>query len=381
MKSAVKHEFAALKGPMTTQSLRGMANHGPMHWRGDRTGADPVMENNAQPDGGQFNEDVAFKAFNGAFVGLIGRDQPLTDEQMNAFTQFALQIMYPPNPIRNLDNSLTPDQQGGKEFFNGAKADTFFGCAECHVTDRDANAGLLGVDKPGFFGSDGFYNVTRLSTQALKVPHLRNMYQKIGMFGFPNTPQMLDDVEGEANKHMGDQIRGFGFHHDGSRGTLFLQQSARGFIFRAPGEKGAGDIGNPDGYPKDRSIADPIRRQTEQFILAFDTNLFPIVGQQITLNADNKDVVEARVDLLIEQADANRCELVAKQGSKKGYLYVGNGMFKPNTENRSNVPDAVLRASARREHKEVTYTCVPPGSGTRIAIDRNENGILDRDEI
>ena len=23
---------------MTTQSLRGMANHGPMHWRGDRTG-------------------------------------------------------------------------------------------------------------------------------------------------------------------------------------------------------------------------------------------------------------------------------------------------------------------------------------------------------
>ena len=31
--------------------------------------------------------------------------------------------------------------------------------------------------------------------------------------------------------------------------------------------------------------------------------------------------------------------------------------------------------------KEVTYTCVPPGSGTRIVIDRNENGILDRDEI
>ena len=27
-----------MKGPMTTQTLRGMANHGPMHWRGDRTG-------------------------------------------------------------------------------------------------------------------------------------------------------------------------------------------------------------------------------------------------------------------------------------------------------------------------------------------------------
>ncbi|HKV06995.1 MAG TPA: beta-propeller fold lactonase family protein, partial [Thermoanaerobaculia bacterium] len=28
-----------MKGPMTTQSLRGLANHGAMHWRGDRTGA------------------------------------------------------------------------------------------------------------------------------------------------------------------------------------------------------------------------------------------------------------------------------------------------------------------------------------------------------
>src|SRR5262249_37911637 len=28
--------FHPMKGPMTTQSLRGMANAGPMHWRGDR---------------------------------------------------------------------------------------------------------------------------------------------------------------------------------------------------------------------------------------------------------------------------------------------------------------------------------------------------------
>jgi hypothetical protein len=28
--------FHPMKGPMTTQSLRGMAGEGPMHWRGDR---------------------------------------------------------------------------------------------------------------------------------------------------------------------------------------------------------------------------------------------------------------------------------------------------------------------------------------------------------
>ena len=26
-----------MKGPMTTQTLRGLANSGPMHWRGDRS--------------------------------------------------------------------------------------------------------------------------------------------------------------------------------------------------------------------------------------------------------------------------------------------------------------------------------------------------------
>ena len=374
-----KHEFAAMKGPMTTQSLRGMANHGPMHWRGDRTGVDPVLENNFQPDGGQFNEDIAFKAFNGAFVGLIGRDVELTESEMDAFTQFVLQITYPPNPIRNLDNTLTADQQAGFEFFTGAKADTFFGCEECHVLDRDANA-EFGVAKPGFFGSDGFYNVTRLSTQPLKVPHLRNMYQKIGMFGFPDIPQELPDLNG-LNEHTGDQIRGFGFHHDGSRGTLFLQQSVKGFIFREPGTNGPNDPGNPNGYPKDRSIADPMRRQTEQYLLAFDSNLFPIVGQQVTLTASNSAVVASRIDLLIQTAEEGQCDLVATQSNNRGYLYTPNGnKFTPNAASAKKLSDSALRNLANEANGEITYTCVPPKSGVRIALDRDEDGVLDRDE-
>ena len=52
---------------------------------------------------------VAFTKFNEAFVGLLGRDQELTEEQMSLFADFALEIMYPPNPIRKLDNSLTAE--------------------------------------------------------------------------------------------------------------------------------------------------------------------------------------------------------------------------------------------------------------------------------
>ena len=69
-------DFHPMKGPMTTQSLRGMANHGPMHWRGDRTGG--LDEPSVQPDGGAYDEDSAFKKFNVAFAGLLGRSGPLT---------------------------------------------------------------------------------------------------------------------------------------------------------------------------------------------------------------------------------------------------------------------------------------------------------------
>ena len=49
---APDHEFHPLKGPMTTQSLRGMANDGSMHWRGDRTGG------NDPPAFDPFDEDA-----------------------------------------------------------------------------------------------------------------------------------------------------------------------------------------------------------------------------------------------------------------------------------------------------------------------------------
>src|SRR5262245_47839798 len=98
-----------LKGPMTTQSLRGMANHGPMHWRGDRTGGN-------DPGGDPLAEDQAFKKFIVAFEGLLGRGGPISDADMQRFTDFILQVTYPPNPIRNLDNSLVGAALTGRNF-------------------------------------------------------------------------------------------------------------------------------------------------------------------------------------------------------------------------------------------------------------------------
>src|SRR5436853_1315689 len=141
-----------MKGPMTTQSLRGMANHGPMHWRGDRTGGNDAPS--AQPDSGTFDEEAAFKKFSSAFVGLLGRSEEIPPEDMQAFTDFILQVAYPPNPVRALDNSLTPSQQAGRNFFFGPVSDTFQDCDGCHRLLANANQGF-GVPKPGFFGGDG----------------------------------------------------------------------------------------------------------------------------------------------------------------------------------------------------------------------------------
>ena len=39
-----------------------------------------------------------------------------------------------------------------------------------------------------------------------------------------------------------------------------------------------------------------------------------------------------------------------------------------------------LKYIAEEKEQELTFTCVPPGSGFRIGIDRDEDGIYDADE-
>ena len=76
----------------------------------------------------------------------------------------------------------------------------------------------------GFFGTDGRSSIEG-ETQVFKIPHLRNLYQKVGMFGMPAVPFFKPGDNG----NKGDQVRGFGFLHDGSVDTLFRFHSAIAF--------------------------------------------------------------------------------------------------------------------------------------------------------
>lgn len=353
--------FRSLKGPMMTQSFRGMANNGAMHWRGDRTGGNDAPS--VAPDGGSFDEVAAFKKFSASFVDLLGRDQPPSTGEMQAFADFILQVTYPPNPIRALDSSLTPDQQAGRDRFLAPGGLGPFACQDCHTLNPAAGAfGTSGLSFPGF-------TFTLESAQTFKVPHMRNLYQKVGRFGMANDPF----VSPRDNDFMGDQVRGFGFTHDGSLDTVFRFHSTE--AFSPPG-------GSPDGFPEGPA-GDPLRRQVEQFLMAFDSNMAPIVGQQITLTATNAPVANSRVNLLEARAAAGECDLVAKVakgGRITGYLYQAGTGYRPDRASKPPVSGSALRQKAQQSGHEITFTCAPPGSGARMALDRDMDGALDGDE-
>ncbi|MEW6271507.1 MAG: hypothetical protein AB1689_19670, partial [Thermodesulfobacteriota bacterium] len=360
-------EFHPMKGPMTTQTLRGLANSGPMHWRGDR--ANGFF-------GVGTDEALSFDNFIVAFEGLLGREELISTADMHEFTDFALTITLPPNPIRALNNSLTADQQAGRNFYLGSRrADGLsfgdglgFNCNGCHTLDP----------AQGFFGTNGDASFEN-ELQIVKVAHLRNLYQKVGMFGMMS----VDFLNAGDNGHKGNQIRGFGFLHDGSIDTVFRFFQATVFN----NNNGVGFDGPNGGNDK--------RRQMEQFMLAFDTDLAPIVGQQVTLTSSNGAVANPRIDLLLQRAAApftskilggavTECDVVVKGNvgaQPRGWMRTAAGTFKSDKAAEPQLADAALRALASTAGQELTYTCAPPGSGTRMGIDRDEDGHLDGDEL
>ena len=328
--------FHPMKGPMTTQSLRGLINAGPQHWRGDRVG----------------DSTAAFNAFNVAFPGLVGRDEgEFSATDMQKFTDFALQITYPPNPIRNLDNSLRTDEADGRiRYFNGL-SDGIRTCDGCHTLDPAS----------GFFGTDGDSSIEG-ETQEFKIAHLRNAYQKIGMFGMLNLSPLL----GGSGVHQGDQIRGFGFLHDGAIDTVdrFLSSN----VFTLTGTD---------------------RQNLEAFVMAFDSDLAPIVGQQITRTSTNGAVVDARIDAMILAAGTSypsqilgfgstQCDVIVKgniSGVQRGGVLVSGNMIQTD-DGSAPVAEATIRALSNTAGQELTYTCVPFGSGTRMGVDRDEDSVM-----
>jgi YVTN family beta-propeller protein len=313
-----------MKGPMVTQTLQGIVGNGPMHWRGDR-------------------ENLA--AFAGAFVSLQGADAQPSPAQMRAMTDFISTVKYPPNPNRNVDGSLpaslpssaggTGDPRRGQNIFNTAPTLGPGACVVCHA---------------GPTGTSTLVDDPLGQPQPLKIAQLRGMHEKTG----------FSRTAGAVNS------RGFGYNHDGEADNLFTLLN-QGFAF-APGAQGVQQ-----------------RKDVEAFMLAFSMETHPAIGQQITFDGTNNTDTASitRLNTFTALADTNQVGLIAKGRVgvlDRGWAYIpGAGRFQADRLGETILTNALRLTAAAGG--EITFTVVPFGMQTRLGIDRDRDGYLDRDEL
>jgi hypothetical protein len=302
-------DWHPMKGPLMTQTLIGIIGTEPLHWRGDK-------------------EDLA--AFNVAFVSLMGDDTQLTDPEMTQFEAFVATLTPPPNPFRELDNSLPP------ALFNGgapATGEALFGlCANCHIMPTGTTGGILGGELNGSSMING--------TQSIKISQLRNVYEKTG----------FDRTSTSSNK-------GFGFLHDGNTDKLMTF------------------LGN---FPFDEQQ----RRDLEAFLLCFSTETIAGVGAQAMLPEPVATGRPATASELIALAAAVDVGLVVKavvDDEQRGYYRTVSGDFQSDRVDEVVSEQDLLALAGPGQ--ALTFTVVPSGSEVRIGVDRDEDGIFDRDEL
>ncbi len=161
-----------MKGPMVTQTLRGIGPTNLFHWRGDR---------------------ATLRDFNPTFRDLMG-GALLPDADMDALKTYLATLRHHPNPDRGLDNSLPVSSDGGDARRGRSRFNVHINhCAVCHT---GASGSDNNVDDLRNFGG----------RQPMKTPSLQTTYQRA----------VLDTRAGAVN------VAGFGLLHDGTGGTRSL---------------------------------------------------------------------------------------------------------------------------------------------------------------
>jgi DNA-binding beta-propeller fold protein YncE len=356
------HEgFDPQKGPMTTQSLRGMLE--PLHWRGDR---------------------ATMNDFNGAFVGLMGKEnvgapsdpKGLSDADMEKFRQFALRIMFPPNPNRNVNDTVpsisfqppghpfTGDPASGEFLFDNHNSDAGQKCASCHTHPFGAADGQLGgvtPAEPASSATSALFNGDADGSphSDLEVPHLRNMYEKFGAtFGTYTSPP--------------DRKTGFGFIHDGSIQDMGTFLSASVFTLDA---SQAADIAS--------------------FMFFWPTSTKPAVGRHVTLPHGTPPTGSSAEEALLaeliagpgpsgeslgDMADPQRhCELTAAalSGGRMSAWRLEGVMWIPDVTGGTALSTTQLRETAEGP---LSFLCATIGSGQRLGGDLDEDTFLNGDD-
>ena len=273
---------------------------------------------------------VDLNAFNGTFDVLMGGSE-LTGTDMQAFSDYMDTLTFQGNPNQNLDRSLPASlfgfnpQVGAQQFPVTPSPLGGPACASCHPPQGQIVPRVAQNPPAGAI--------------VAKVPTFRDFYRRWRLFR---------TAPGSNN------IVGYGFEHDG---------------------------------PLDELGAFPQLDDMRAFFACFDTGTAPIVGYTRTVTQANANSASIGNDvaLLVARTVASDCDLVGKgriDGALRGLLYeASSSSFSSDRTGVGPFTWSELQARALAGTATFSLTAVPPGSGVRVGVDRDLDGVLDGDEI
>jgi hypothetical protein len=299
--------FHPMKGPMRTTSLIGVVGSPVLHFRGDKE---------SLPD------------FSPTYTNLQGTLQEPTADEMNQLETFIATIQTPPNPFRELDNSMPQLLViPGPEGRIGNPHNPSNNCARCHNPDDNSRGGLRngGNNSPG--------------QQTTTSPSLLSMYEILGF-----------------SRSRTDSTAGFAFIADGANDTQ------AGATLRNNNSLALMMAWNGDG--------------------ADDTHA--AVGKQVTFNGSETAEDEAILEQLIQLAASRDIGLVAhglrnNGRGRRGFTYLPdtNNFQTLSANGRTTLTNLQSQATAEFP---ITFTAVPIGTEFRIGVDRDDDGLFDLDD-
>ena len=308
-----------MKGPMTTQTLRGLSDGttaaAPFHWRGDR----PTLQ-----------------SFNPTFEKLMGGPQ-LGEADINALADYLNSLRHHPNPYEKLNRTPPLLFNAG----NPSRGRTLFTqhlnhCSACHVLPAGTDGNIDLMSEVG-------------STQPVKNPALTLVYQKV----------FFNPANGAASRS------GFGLLHDGTGSGLptvhpyilselstaqeFADVSA--FVMTL-------DTGTAPAVGYDVT-ATPENRLTDAVLAGINE----LEGQ----------AARANCDLAVRGGFQGRQRAFFFDTASGAYLYRSDRTADPGYDST-----ALLEMLAPGD--SLTWIGVPFGHGRRFGGDRDDDGTLDADE-
>jgi YVTN family beta-propeller protein len=305
-----------MKGPMVTQTLRGLQPAQKLHWRGDR---------------------ATLADFNPTFRDLMGGEL-ISDDDINNLHAYLISIKHHPNPNRGLDNSRPTLLQEGNAntgrllFLNHNKSH----CAICHTlpTGSDDNIDLM--QEVG-------------STQPVKTPPLRTVYQRT-LF---------------MNGAGSQSISGFGLLKDGSGAAASLP-IGHPYVLD--------DLSTLQELKDVRAFLLSFDTGSAP-ITGYSRTVGGIPAPGSPAEAD-LNLLEARAsttesDLIVRGTTGGRLRQL--------YWNKSASVYQPDSALEASLTRAVLLGSLTKGDF-LTFTGSLPGLGIGRGIDRDEDGIPDGDE-